>query len=265
MPDADAIFATGWQTVRSVLECPASKGDKFYLLQGYEIVMGPKELVEETWRAPLRKAAVSKWLIEVGRELGCSDIAYVPNAIDHERYRLMRPIEGRHSRIAMTFSKAPFKGAADGIEALEIVRGSYPNLEVVFFGLTNLRPSIPKWIEYYSDPSQEFIIQDIYNQASIFLSSSWSEGFALPPAEAAACGCAIVATDSGGIRDYVENGVTGLLSPPKDPKSLAENLCRVLDSEDLRVRLALAGKKRVTELSWERSTDLLEDFLSGPM
>lgn len=261
IPDADAIFATAWQTVRSVLECPPKKGEKFYLIQGYETFMGSKALVDETWRAPLHKVATSKWLIEIGEQIGCGNVAYVANAIDHERYRLIQPIEGRPPRIAMTFTKGTLKGSPDGIKALEIVREKHPDLKAVFFGVTNLRPRIPKWIEYYSNPPQEFIIQEIYNKSSIFLSPSWSEGFALPPAEAAACGCAIVATDSGGIRDYLENGVTGMMSPPKDPQRLTENLCFLLANDNFRVRLALAAKKRVIDLSWDRSTSLLEDLL----
>jgi len=261
VPDGDAIFATAWPTVRSVLEYPAAKGEKCYLIQGYETFMGPKDLVDETWRAPLHKVAVAKWLIELGESLGCRDIAYVPNAINHERYRLIEPIEGRRPRIAMAFSKAAVKGSSDGIEALEIVRKKYPGLRVVFFGTTNFRPSIPKWIEYHSNPPQEFIIQEIYNKSSIFLSPSRSEGWSLPPAESAACGCAIVASDSGGIRDYVENGVTGMLSPSKDPKTLAENLCLLLAKDDLRIQLALAARKRVAEFSWDRSASLLEGLL----
>lgn len=36
MPDADAIFATGWQTVEDILKFPPSKGQKYYLIQSYE-------------------------------------------------------------------------------------------------------------------------------------------------------------------------------------------------------------------------------------
>jgi len=261
IPDGDAIFATAWKTVRSVLDYPKAKGEKFYLIQGYETFIGPKDLVEETWHAPLHKVVVSKWLVDIGRQLGCSDLAYVPNAINHERYRLVRPIEGRQPRVAMAFSKAPIKGAADGIEALRIARDRYPGLEVVLFGQTRLRSRIPRWIEYHSNPAQDFIIRQIYNKSSIFLCSSLSEGFALPPAEAAACGCAVVATDNGGIRDYIEHGVTGLLSAPGNPEALAENLCLLLGNDNLRVRIANACNMFVAGLSWDRSTSLIEDFV----
>src|SRR5262249_27348150 len=150
------------------------------------------------------------------------------------------------------FSKVPVKGAVDGIEALRMARERFPGLEGVVFGQPRLRPRIPRWIEYHSNPAQDFIIRELYNKSSIFLCSSWSEGYALPPAEAAACGCAIVATDNGGIREYVEHGVTGLLSAPKDPEALAENLCLLLGNDDLRIRMAKACHTFVRGLSWDR-------------
>ena len=121
---------------------------------------------------------------------------------------------------------------------------------------------MPEWIEYHRNPPQDFIINDIYNKSCILLAPSWTEGFSLPPAEAACCGCALVATDIGGFREYIQNGVTGLLSPPKDPKALAENLCLLLGSEDLRVRLAKACNSFIVQFSWERSAALLEDFIA---
>lgn len=261
IPDGDAIFATGWTTVQSVLQYPPAKGEKCYLVQGYESYHARKELVDASWRAPLHKVVIAKWLLELGEELGCQDLTYIPNAIDHERYRLTDAIEGRPRLVAMLFSSTEIKGSADGIQALRIAREKYPDLKAVFFGVFPPREQIPAWITYYRNPPQEFLIKDIYNKASIFISSSWSEGFALPPAEAGACGCAIVGTDSGGIREFVQHGVTGLLSPPKDPKALAENLCRLLGNEELRVQLAKACSSFVAQLSWERSTDLLEKFI----
>jgi len=262
VPDGDAIFATGWQTVQPVLEYPETKGEKCHLVQGYDSYHAPKELVDGTWRAPLAKVLVSKWLVELGKELGCQDMLWIPNAVDHDRYRLLRPIEGRPPRVAMLYSTVSVKGAADGIEALGVARRRYPHLQAVFFGLNHLRFRIPRGIEYYRNPPQDFIVGEIYNNSSIFLCPSWSEGFALPPAEAAACGCAVVSTDNGGIREFIEDGVTGLLSAPKDTKALADNLCLLLENDDLRVRLAKACNSVVAQFSWERSATLLENFIT---
>jgi glycosyltransferase involved in cell wall biosynthesis len=232
------------------------------LIQGYESYHAAKHLVDDTWRAPLQKVVIAKWLVGLGKELGCGDLTYIPNAINHEIYRLTQPIEGRPRQVSMLFSTTKIKGAADGVEALKIVRERYPDLKVKFFGVSRAQSWIPKWAEYHRNPPQGFLIDEIYNKSSVYLAPSWTEGSPLPPAEAAACGCAVVATNIGGFREYIEDGVSGLLSPPKEPGALAENICRLLENEALRVRLAKACNRYIVSLSWERSANLLEDFLS---
>jgi len=263
IPDGDVLFATAWHTVRSVLECPGTKGEKFYLIQGYEVWQSAKDKIDATWQAPLHKVVISKWLFEIATGLGCRDVAYIPNAIDHQRYRIIVPIEGRRQQIAMLFSSSEIKGSADGIKALTLVKEKYPKMSAVLFGTPPRPADMPGWIEYHRNPPQEFIVKEIYNDSSVFLSSSWAEGFALPPAEAAACGCAIVATDSGGIRDFIENEVTGLLSAPKNPLALADNLGQLLENEKLRVRLAKACSSVIANFSWDRNADQLEMFISN--
>jgi L-malate glycosyltransferase len=262
LPNADVLFATAWSTVASVLDCPRTKGEKCYLIQHYETWLGPKHLVDDTWRAPLHKIVISRWLLEIGDSLGASGLTYIPNAINFDWYRLIRPIEGRPRQVVMVCSGVEFKRGMDGIRAIEIAKNEFPDLNVVLFG-NGRRPSwIPGWMSYFRDPAQRRIIEDFYNNSSIVLSSSLTEGFALPPAEGAACGCAIIATDSGGIRDFVESGVTGLLSAPQDPRALAENLCALLRNDDLRIRLAYAANRRIARFTWEKSAALMEDFLA---
>jgi glycosyltransferase involved in cell wall biosynthesis len=263
IPDGDVLFATAWHTVQSVLACPSTKGKKCYLIQGYETWMGPKALVDNTWRADLRKVVASRWLVEVGRGLGCNELEHIPSAINHNTFHVLRPVETRPQRVAMLFSTVPLKAAADGVRALQIARRRFPDLQAVLFGTDKRQRWIPAWITYMRDPSQERIIKDVYNGSSIILSSSLTEGFPLPPGEGAASGCAIVTTDSGGVRDYVEHGVTGLLSPPSDPAALAENLCLLLGNDELRIKLAKACNSCIRRFNWEHSTDLLEKFIAS--
>jgi glycosyltransferase involved in cell wall biosynthesis len=261
LPDADALFATAWQTVPSVLRSPHSKGEKFYLIQGYETWMGPKDLVDQTWRAPINKVVISRWLLELGNSIGASNLTYIPIAINHGLYRVFRPIQERPRQVVMALSWVAIKGSKDGITALEIAKRNFPDLRVVLFGNSRRPPWVPQWMSYSQNPEQERIINDFYNGSSIILSPSLTEGFPLPPAEAAACGCAIVATDIKGHREYVQHNVTGLLSPPQDPEALARNLCLLLGNDDRRIRLAHSANTLIKEFTWERSADRMEDFI----
>ena len=261
VPDGDAIFATAWQTADHVLGFPQSKGVKFYLIQHYETWAGPKEEVDATWRAPLHKVVIAKWLLELGRELNCDDMEYIQNGIDHARYRLVSPIASRPKQVAMMYSVQDWKGSRDGLRALAIIKEGRPDLRAVLFGTPRRCVSIAEWIEYRQNPPQAELVNEIYNGSSIYLCASWSEGFSLPPAEAMACGCAVATTDCGGIREFAEHEVTALISAPRDPESLARNIARLLRDDGLRQRLAKAGHERIQNFTWERSTDQLEQFI----
>jgi glycosyltransferase involved in cell wall biosynthesis len=79
----------------------------------------------------------------------------------------------------------------------------------------------------------------------VFCISSTYEGTPLALFEAMAAGKAIVSTAVDGCREVLEDGVTGLLVPPRDPEALATALSRALDDAGLRTALA----KRAREAS----------------
>jgi glycosyltransferase involved in cell wall biosynthesis len=66
----------------------------------------------------------------------------------------------------------------------------------------------------------------------------------------------VVATAVGGLGEYVDHGVTGLLVPARDPESLAAALVRVLTDRALHSTL-IAGirRARATRLAWARTAD----------
>lgn len=83
--------------------------------------------------------------------------------------------------------------------------------------------------------------------ADLFMLSSRSEGLALTLVEAMATGLPVVATDVGGNREIVMDGVTGLLVPPSSAEILAEAALRLLlDPSRLR-SLGFSARKRVED------------------
>ena len=261
IPDADVLFATAWNTVGPVMNCSEKKGRKAYIIQSYETWMGPKDQVDATWRMPLYKIIIAKWLVDLGNSLKARGCTYIPNGIDHSHYRITQPILPRPHQIVMMCSHFALKGSREGVAALQLAKKQFPDLRVVLFGDSYRPPWVPSWMPFRENPPQQEIVEQFYNPSSIMLSPSWIEGFPLPPIEAACCGCALVATDIGGHREYIEHGVTGLLSPPRDPQALANNLCTLLADDAVRVRLAQTAHNFVQQYTWRRSADLMESFL----
>jgi glycosyltransferase involved in cell wall biosynthesis len=261
IPDADVVIASSWETAECVNRYPDSKGRRFYLIQGLETWSGPKDRVLGTWKMPLHKIIISKWLADMAKDLGVPFV-YIPNGLDFKAFGIDVPPRDRYpTHVHMLYHELELKGSADGLKALEIAKRAMPDLRATLFGVSAPPPRLPKWIEYHRRPSQQMLRQ-LYNRAAIFLSPSWSEGWPLPPAEAMICGAALVATDIGGHREYASHEQTALLSPPKDPARLADTLLRLLRDPELRIKLAMAGNSHIRQFTWDRAADALEGVLA---
>ena len=86
-------------------------------------------------------------------------------------------------------------------------------------------------------------IRDLYNAADAYVMSSEFEGFSMALLEAACTELPIVATDAGGNREIVENGVTGHIVPPQNPAELSAAMCRVMNTpKDERLAIGKAAR-----------------------
>jgi glycosyltransferase involved in cell wall biosynthesis len=258
IPDADVVVATSWETAEWVAGYSRGKGRKFYLIQHLETWGGPASRVMATWKAPMEKVVIARWLAKVAAEMGETS-AYIPNGLDFSSFGMETPIEDRPPfQVMMLYHHQDWKGSKDGLEALSIVRRQVPQLRATLFGVPKAASGeLPSWVEYHNKPSQERL-RSLYNGAAIFLAPSWTEGWGLPQNEAMMCGAALVATDTGGHREYAIHERTALVSAPKDPAGLAANVLRLVQDHSLRVRLAHAGQQYVQQYTWERATDAIE-------
>lgn len=93
-----------------------------------------------------------------------------------------------------------------------------------------------------------------YRRASVFaLPSAWPEPFGIVGLEAGRAGLPVVATDVGGIRQWLVDGVTGFAVPPRDEAAFAGALHSLLADATLRRTMGAAAREHVTkEFSLER-------------
>lgn len=259
VPKADVVVATAWETAEWVARYPANRGQKFYLIQHFEDWFGDRERLLNTWRAPLNKIVISKWLGDIATSLG-QTFRYIPNGLDFESFGVDVSPEVRSSKkLLMLYHHLDWKGTKEGLAALATVREAVTDIEVTLFGV--VAPTggeLPEWVRFEQLPSKSRLRQ-LYNEAAIFVSPSWAEGWALPPAEAMQCGCATVLTDIGG-HEYAIHGKTSLLSPPKDAERMASNLLMLLKDDGYRIRLAHAAVSEISQYTWPRATQSLETY-----
>ncbi len=112
--------------------------------------------------------------------------------------------------------------------------------------LLNLQDSVT-----FTGPVDHNKLPRIYNQADIFVLPSYGDSFGQVFTEAMACGLPIIAAQSGGVQEFVENGVNGFLVPPKDAKSIADAICRLASSPDLQNKMGQNNIQKVkSQFRW---------------
>jgi glycosyltransferase involved in cell wall biosynthesis len=262
LPRADAIFATACNTAPPVAQLPSNRGAKFYLIQGYENWFFSDADVDATWRLPLHKVVIARWLEEIGVALGEVDrLTYIPNGVDASEFPLQVVPEDRDpNTIGLLGHDADLKRTADGVAAISLVREHFPGTALTLFGVAPRPAWLPEWASYVENPSHLRLIE-LYNSFAIFLHTSSNEGFPLPPAEAMLSGCALVAAANRGVQEYAIDGKTALLAPVRDPEALAKRVCSLLLDHELRCRLAWSGHYALGRFTWDRAADAMEAML----
>jgi glycosyltransferase involved in cell wall biosynthesis len=260
VPDADATLSTWWQMAYAVSELSESKGRKFNFIQDYELWTGQDEKVHASYSLPVHHIVIAKYLSDLVVKFSSKKPTLVNTPIDSKKFKLINPIKDRLScSLIMMYSKEPRKGSTYGIQALQKLKKELPELKVSFFSVYPQNEEIPDWIEFYQRPDN---LPDLYNEHAIFFSPSLGEGWGLPPAEAMACGCAVVCTDIGGHQDYAIESKTALLVEPKNIEQMVEKIKAIIKQSDLRIMLAQQGHEKINnEFNWETSVNNMESLL----
>jgi glycosyltransferase involved in cell wall biosynthesis len=106
----------------------------------------------------------------------------------------------------------------------------------------------------------------LLSEISVSVLPTLSEGLSNSLLEAMAASVPVVATSVGGNPEVVQEGVTGLLVPPRDAEALARAIGRFLEQPVLGRKFGLAGRERVcTHFALARMTSATERHYEGLM
>jgi glycosyltransferase involved in cell wall biosynthesis len=104
-------------------------------------------------------------------------------------------------------------------------------------------------------------VPELLSEVTVSVLPSLSEGLSNVLLESMAAGVPIVATRVGGNPEVVEDGVTGLLVPARDPSALAKSICSLLEKPEVAQRFGQSGRQRVQKhFSLERTVKDTEEL-----
>jgi glycosyltransferase involved in cell wall biosynthesis len=112
-------------------------------------------------------------------------------------------------------------------------------------------------------------VDSILADADVAALSSDFEGTPLFLFECMAHDAPLVATAVGGVPDVIDNGSSGILVPPRDPRALADGLAGLLADPDRRAALSAAARRRLDDFKIDviagRFADLYEELVGARM
>lgn len=259
-PTDACIVATAVDTAYYLNQYKIPAQHKFYFIQGYENWFVSDDFLVSTYHYHMHKIVISRWLQKVVADCG-EKADLVPNGFDFHFFTLSTPIERRSPlEIIALYHTDKRKGLDVAFEAFRLAREQVPQLHVTLFGTPDRPEGLPEWIEYHQRPDKE-TFNRIYNRAAIFVGSSYTEGWGLTVGEAMQCGCAVACTDNKGYLEMAKDGETALVSKVGDSQALADNIIRFIEDDELRCRIAEAGKRFIHRFDVEKSYEKIKEIL----
>jgi GT2 family glycosyltransferase len=253
-------IATWWNTGSPVWQASLLRGLPVYFVQDIETSYYSnnrpvQNAVLASYRHEFHYMTISSWNRDRLRELGL-DAVLIPPGIDLDNFRPL-PEAGRRTDMLLAVGRSnPLKNLPLTLEAWR--RLAEPRPELCLFGIEPELATEPG-IRYVTAPSDREV-NELFNQATVFVQTSVHEGFCLPPLESMATGGAVVCTDAHGNRDYCRDGQNCLMPAP-DAGAVSASIARLLADAQLRERLGAAGIETAGEHAWEQPIDALEQFL----
>lgn len=145
----------------------------------------------------------------------------------------------------------PRKGHQILLEAMPALLKVFPETRVFFFGKGPLDETLNASIRALGLEQNVVLagfredLDRILPCLDVVVHPAHREGMGVSLLQASLAEVPIVASEVGGIPEAVQDGMTGLLVPPKDPEALAEAILTLMKDEALRKRMGKAGRRWV--------------------
>jgi glycosyltransferase involved in cell wall biosynthesis len=220
-----------------------------------------RRFVRRMHRTADRVTVISSVLKKRAGEYGRCDVVHIPNGIDSSAIASACKKNDRRKNTIL------FVGRLERMKGVDILLHAFALLhcdekhpvELRIVGDGTLRSHLEhlahklgvthhvRFLGFVPAPA----VYREFASATIFCALSRTEALGNVFLEAQAAGCPIVATNVDGIPDIVEDGETGLLVDPEEPRDAAKAIEKLLSDAGLREQLSTAGKQNAKSYDWD--------------
>ncbi len=263
IPPCDVVVATSWKNIFAALK--SNCAPVVFFEQGGSHIFGTETLSERKSEIVKRRISepnyiytVSSYAKECLQKYYQRDAFVILNAVDDTIFYPRESIEGLDNITITTIGpeEFEFKRIDNVIRAIEELRKQYPNIQ--FQWISQTEPKIHSEKAIVNPPQRE--IGNILRNTDIYICASDYESFCLPALEAMTCGAAVVATDNGGIADFIVDKENGLVIKKNNVEDMIAKIRFLIENPEERKRLASNGLKTAQRMSWKHSVERLEKY-----
>ena len=205
----------------------------------------------------------------VARGFRSDRIAVIPNGVDLSFYSPDPAVPRSEVPLVLYLGRLKrYKRVDLIVQAFARVRDRVPNARLIIGGKGDARPALEQLVHElglagsvdFAGFVTEEAKRNLFRRAWVHMLTSSKEGWGITNIEAAACGTPTIASDAPGLRDSVEDGVTGFLVPHADVAALAGRLQEVLTDSEGRSRLSEHALTFARRFAWETTADRMERY-----
>ena len=165
------------------------------------------------------------------------------------------------------------KGIGELVDAFRELSASDSGLRLLLVGDFEdgdpVAPQVRRYLETTPTVLRTGFVDDTapyYALMDVLVLPTYREGFPCVPLEAQASEIPVITTNATGAVDSVQDGVTGLIVPPKDARALADAIHTLLRNPDIRAEMGRAGREWISrhfrpELIWKAHAEMYREML----
>ena len=193
--------------------------------------------------------------------LGERYVEVIPNPVDVEEFSPPEDGSEEEGLLVFTGTVIERKGIRELLQAMPTILAEVPAVHLEIYGGEEVPEPVPPMTKVLSDSLPPQVASRVIwkgrvaradlpkalRRASVCVYPSHMEAMPIGWLEGLATGKAVVASKTGPGPEIIDDGVTGLLCDPADPRSIAEKVIRLLKDRDERRRLGSAARKICVE------------------
>lgn len=206
----------------------------------------------------LRKTFPAEKIVSIPNGIEIGNWSDVNRKHLRESFRFEHDISFEAMVIGIIGELKPLKGQEDFVLAAQLIAPKFPESYFIIVGKDNsfdqaFRRKLKRLVKVFGLEERFLWLDWVENTAEIlhttdvFVSASHSESFGLSILEAMASGAGIVAAETEGAKELIENDVTGKLIPVENPVKLADAVGELLKDAPARNKLGEAARKVAVE------------------